>query len=442
MKTASQFSNPRQRGSVLLVTLLSGVVIAIVLLSYLKLVQHQNATVARAQAWNAAMAAAEAGVEEAFAQLNPEGVFDHLLVNRGANGWSVSGGSYQMPGYPTGRALATNASYVVRFTDAPLPTIYATGYVRVPALEATLHRAVEVKTTTSPFYSVAMAAIYNIKMNGNNIRTDSYNSTNAAYSTGGKYDPAKARDNGDVASLLGLVNVGNGKIRGDLLTGATGSQAVGANGLVGDMSWAGPGVQTNHYANDFNMEYPKVELPGGASWFTPSAAMMNQTVGGVNYKYAFANGGTYTVPGFNDPVYVGPGVTVTLRVTGNVKLSSGESIIIAPGGKLVIYMEGASFDLGGGGVVNNGTAANFSYFGLPSNTEIKFSGNAGFTGAIYAPSADLTLSGGGNPANQVDFSGASVTKTVTMNGHLNFHYDESLATTGPRILKAQSWREL
>ena len=133
---------------------------------------------------------------------------------------------------------------------------------------------------------------------------------------------------------------------------------------------------------------------------------------------------------------------MTLHVTGNVKISSGESIIIAPGGKLTIYMAGTSFDLGGGGVVNNGTAANFSYYGLESNTEIKFSGNAGFTGTIYAPQASLSLSGGGNPANTVDFSGACVVKSVSMNGHLNFHYDESLATTGPHILRAHSWREL
>jgi hypothetical protein len=441
MKTCCHSHQRRENGGTLLVALLSGIVIAIILLSYLKLVQHQHATVARAQAWNAAMAAAEAGVEEAFAQLNPEGVFNPALVNRAANGWGASGGSYYMPGYPTRRTLASNTTYVVRFTDALLPTIYATGYVRVPALEAELKRAVEVKTAKAPLYSVAMAALYNIKMNGNNIKTDSYISTNSAFSTNGKYDPSKARDNGDVASLYGLVDVGNGKIRGDLLTGPQGTNKVGANGLVGDMTWGGPGIQTNHYANDFNMDYPKVTMPGN-TWFTPTAAQTDEIISGVDYKYAFADSGSYTVPGFTKPVYIGPGANVTLYITGNVKLSSSPGIMLASGAKLTIYMAGTSFDLGGGGVVNNGTALDFSYYGFDSNTEIKFSGNAGFTGSIYAPNADLTMSGGGNPANTVDFSGASVTKTVTMNGHLNFHYDESLAKLGPVILRASSWREL
>ncbi|MFN3408274.1 MAG: hypothetical protein ACK45B_04730 [Limisphaerales bacterium] len=441
MRRLLSLSRRRETGSVLLVTLLVGIVIAVTLLGYLRLVEHQNDTVARAQAWNAAMAAAEAGIEEALAHLNPEGVFSPALVNRAANGWQAANGSYFMPGYPTPRALGSNVAYVVRFTDTPLPTLYATGYVTVPALKTTVSRAVELRTTNAPLFSVAMAALMNITMNGNNLGTDSFISTNAAYSTGGMYDPAKRRDNGDVASIYGIINVGNAKIRGDLLTGPTGSYRVGANGLVGDLAWTGPGIQTNRYANDFNMEYPSVALPAGLNPFTPPIGMRDKKIDGVTYQYAFDSGGSYTINGLTRPVYVGAGANVTLHITGNVKLSGGESIVVAPGGKLTIYMSGTSFDLGGGGVMNNSSPLNFSYYGLPSNTSISFSGNAGFSGSIYAPNAHLSLSGGGNPANTVDFSGASVTRSVAMNGHLNFHYDEALAQLGPTILRAFSWRE-
>jgi hypothetical protein len=61
---------------------------------------------------------------------------------------------------------------------------------------------------------------------------------------------------------------------------------------------------------------------------------------------------------------------------------------------------------------------------LPSNKNIKFHGNGEFTGTIYAPEADLHLAGGGS--GDGDFSGASVTRTVRMNGGFNFHYDEAL----------------
>ena len=49
---------------------------------------------------------------------------------------------------------------------------------------------------------------------------------------------------------------------------------------------------------------------------------------------------------------------------------------------------------------------------------------------IYAPNAAFTLNGGGN--NAIDFVGASVSSTVTMNGHFNFHYDEALGRIGAR----------
>ena len=55
-------------------------------------------------------------------------------------------------------------------------------------------------------------------------------------------------------------------------------------------------------------------------------------------------------------------------------------------------------------------------------------GNGNFVGAIYAPSADFSLGGGGN--NTYDFIGASVSKTIKMNGHFNFHYDEALRKNG------------
>ena len=91
--------------------------------------------------------------------------------------------------------------------------------------------------------------------------------------------------------------------------------------------------------------------------------------------------------------------------------------------------------------VNPGSALNFEYFGLPTNTSIALSGNAAFTGSIYAPSAALTLGGGGSTT--YDFVGSTITATVTMNGHFKFHYDESLARLGPsRGYVVSSWNEI
>ena len=105
-------------------------------------------------------------------------------------------------------------------------------------------------------------------------------------------------------------------------------------------------------------------------------------------------------------------------------------------------MAGATTDIGGNGIVNGGGyASNFSYYGLPTNTSVSYHGNAAYTGTLYAPSANLALGGGGN--NTYDFIGASVSRTVQMNGHFNFHYDEDLGrATDDGLFLITTWNEL
>jgi hypothetical protein len=135
------------------------------------------------------------------------------------------------------------------------------------------------------------------------------------------------------------------------------------------------------------------------------------------------------------------GSNTVLYVTGNFSMSGGAQITLGPGATLKLYVAGSSGSIGGNGVINPGWALNFIYYGLPSNTSLSFAGNAAFTGAIYAPNADFSLNGGGN--NTYDFVGASVTKTATMNGHFNFHYDEALSKFGPmRGYVVTSWNEM
>src|SRR6266704_1299953 len=57
-------------GSVLLVTLATCIILGVLMGSYLSMIKSQHFSVARGQAWNSALVVAEAGVEEAMAQLN------------------------------------------------------------------------------------------------------------------------------------------------------------------------------------------------------------------------------------------------------------------------------------------------------------------------------------------------------------------------------------
>jgi hypothetical protein len=306
-----------------------------------------------------------------------------------------------------------------------------------------------VTTVADAMFARGMLAKGQIDLNGNNIATDSFDSTDPAYSTGGQYDPAKIKDSGDVATNSGLVNslnAGNADIHGHVATGPGGSISVGANGSVGSTAWinaGNTGIQPGWSRNDMNVSFPEVQAPFAGGSFTPAGG--NQ--GGTNYTYLLTGGNYLTsslsMSGQNKMLVT---VSSVLWVTSSFSMAGQSQITLAPGVTLKLYVgdttgSGASASLAGNGIVNPGNAMNFQYYGMPSNTSLSYSGNGAFTGAIYAPDANFSLGGGGN--NTYDFVGASVTSTVTMNGHFHFHYDENLARIGPsRGYIITSWNEI
>ena len=92
-----------------------------------------------------------------------------------------------------------------------------------------------------------------------------------------------------------------------------------------------------------------------------------------------------------------------LWLKGGVKLSGNAQISVLAGASLTIYVgetggSEVSADFSGNGVVNmNGNAEKLTILGLPNLASVTASGNAGFTGTIYAPEATLTGNGGGSP---------------------------------------------
>ncbi len=209
---------------------------------------------------------------------------------------------------------------------------------------------------------------------------------------------------------------------------------VGSNGSVGDAAWVSgnTGFESGHFKADFTMaEFSDATLPNVTTWFTP----MGGTAPDGLYYNNLLPGGNYQVADLSGSVYVG-GTNTVLYVTGNISVGGNgggtkkgnapAEIHIGPGASLTLYMAGASTTISGNGVVNDtGRASAFAYYGLPTNTQITLTGNGAFYGTIYAPEADFTLKGSGKSSLD-DFTGASITKTTTMSGNFNFHYDESL----------------
>src|SRR5882672_11312806 len=175
----------RQHGSVLIVTLVVAFILAAALCSYLVLISSQDRSVVRSQNWNAALAMAEAGVEDALAQVNSSTNAGDLTY-LSANGWGPSGGAFG----PVSRNLQ-GGFYSVSFVTNPITTIYSTGYVTVPITGTQVARKLKVTTLVLPLINVPLGAVDDINMNGNGAATDSWNSYDTNMSNHGQYDSSR-----------------------------------------------------------------------------------------------------------------------------------------------------------------------------------------------------------------------------------------------------------
>jgi hypothetical protein len=464
-------THTQPEGSALVVTLLTALVIGITLASYLTLVSNQNVSTMRSLAWNSTVPVLESGVEEALTHIHDR-LYNHVgtdITDLSGNGWTQGVDGW----YHKTRSIGNANNYEVAIQPVNPPVIVSVGYVPAPLTPSAqlgmilggllpplpvlnppssptgdantrsisyVSRRIRVNTKGLPRYDKAMAADGQIDLKGNNVQTDSFQSCDPAYSTNGKYDPAKARDNGDIATNAGLVSsvtVGNADIKGHVSTGPGGSVSIGSQGSVGSKAWVESGksgIEPGFVSDDMNIDFPSVPVPFTAGYTTPIGGLVN----GVLYDYVLTSG-NYKLGSLSGKVLVTG--QANLLVTDSVSFTGQGKIEIAPGATLKLFVSAPSANIGGNGVVNNGgNALNFQYYGLPSNTSLSMSGNAAFTGVIYAPQAALSLGGGGN--NNYDFVGGSVTKTAKLNGHFNFHYDECLKQGPAREYVITAWNEI
>jgi len=359
-----------------------------------------------------------------------------------------------------------------------------------------LGRGVRVRTRKQAIFSKGMVAKETIDMKGNNIAADSFDSLDPLHSTNGLYIATKSKDGGDIAvnsSLTNSLSVGNADIKGHVSVGPGGSIAIGTQGSVGSGAWVdggNNGIEPGYAASDMNVSFDDVVVPfaggftpGGGyysvvksivyptgttrvvrtNWVTssslpvgtPPPIITNGTIHTPIYTYkAFVyitetnSSGTYYDYVLEDGLdYQLANLSGKILVLGDANLFASSSLNVTAltiewGKHLNLYSSAPSVSLTGNNTANSdATADSFAFWGTKNCTSITFSGNAGFTGSIYAPNADFTLNGGGN--NTIDFIGASVTKTVTLNGHFNFHYDEALKRIGPsRGFVVTSWNEM
>jgi Tfp pilus assembly protein PilX len=380
VKTRSPSRPRRNDGGSLVVTLVITLLLGLMLASYLMLVQSQHVSTARSQAWHAAIILAEAGVEEALAQLNT-GVTNGAPAVAGGNGWSLSDGFYRPD--PSERTLL-NGRYAVAYSANVPPLIQSTGYTAISGSGTLLARVVEVTTTNAPLFTSGLGAERFSRSGGATYSRDRYNSQDAARSTGGDYDPKKATPDNN-SSILN------------------------------------------------RNEFPDVLPPFPPQIGLPVKFGNTYTLSGNHYV-----DGNLSLHG-TDRLCVGPNQKATLYITGSFSMGSNTKIEIATTGELRLFVAGNTTRLGE--LDSRGPPRNFQYFGLPGNHNVYLTDpTANFIGVIYAPDATFTCA---NPCGTRDFIGALYVGNLVLNRSLKFHFDESLAQTGPsRGFVPLTWREL
>ncbi|MCI0747323.1 MAG: hypothetical protein L0Y58_18110 [Verrucomicrobia subdivision 3 bacterium] len=462
--------NSSIRGNTLILTVVVTGLIGFLLAAYLGLVKSQNVATMRSQAWNASIPVIEAGIEDALTHINTR-----LTNELTGDGWEKRGNIYitrrwvgqdyydvtisnWVVGMVSNSPIIESRGYVVApliVASAPLP-FFANVTPSIQPSESNkkyVARGIRCKTVQDWLFSKGMVAKGPIDLNGRNIETDSFDSSDPLHSTNGVYDASTRKDNGDIATNSGVTNslsIGNAQIYGRVSTGPGGLPDIGPQGCVGDFAFhtVNPNqgdIQTGYFKDDMNVDFSEVKNPFTGGWSTPGP----EVVDGVAYAYVLRGPGDYVLTDLTLSG-VGPaaaqmliiGENVRLKVMSTLDITGNGAIIISTNSSLQMFVYAPVVNLGGNGVINYaGNALDFEYWGMKSNTKLNFFGNGTFTGTIYAPEADFNLVGSGSTT--YDFMGASITKSVTMNGNFRFHYDEALAKYGPpRGYIVTSWDEM
>lgn len=429
-------------GHILVATLVVAGVLGIALAAYLNVIHTQNNLTVRSQVWNACMPVVEAGIEEALAHINSTGT-----TNWESNGWTRDASANTFSKTRTNLGSGT-FSCTISTNAVPYPVITCTGKLPAPITVGTgrnplvavagggttpatvyISRTVRVKTTKPPALAKGLMSKDVIDFAGNNVGTDSYNSTLGAYLAPLGVGVLNQGDKGDLASNADIANIKNANINGHVALGPKAKLKLNS-GFIGSLPWSlagNLGIQKGWIRYDMNVDLPDVQAPWPAG-----TGLLPAPSGALKYLFDSRN---YEMDSLTisstDLVAVTNGVAI-LWVKGNVDIQ-GAIKVSQPGG-LRLYV--------GGSVTLSGTwdksalPADLIIYGLPTCTSVNVTTGSKLEAVIYAPEASLVLNGTAN------LFGSATAKGIKLNGSSMFHYDEALGNLAPSIYTITSWQEL
>lgn len=433
----------RERGVLIVIAMLLAGLMAIALVTYIRLSTNSLRLANRSFYNNAAINLAETGIEEALYCFNQ--VNAGTAVATAWNGWDTSDGTSAkrtFSGYNFGgNTTASVKVYVSAYnpSGATSPKIVAQATVTVPN-QVTLNKYVEVTLKRRSLFATGLVARNKITFSGNNASVDSWisdpdndpSTPPVAYSSGNK------RDRGSVGSVAvdSTITVQNADIWGYAAVGGPSSTAisVGSQGRVGPFGTAAGVKDPNNIATDFTANLDNVDLPTTGTTIASVGASLGSAGSTTTYRYSGSISNSLTIYGNVTLILTAPAGSSAMSLTGNDQLT------LAPGATLTIYTA-ADVKIAGKGVLNNNNdPSTFQLWGTSTSAtaqDIQIAGNGALKGIVYAPNGSIKINGNG------DVMGSMVGNEINVVGNAAFHYDESLANFGGNTPYGISgWREL
>jgi hypothetical protein len=412
-----------RRGSAILGVLILVLILSALSGTYLQVALSEYKESHRTVNLQAAMNVAEAGAEEAI----------YAILNNNWSGWNQVAPGYYYRRFPNVSYFGdvSQTEVFVNYTSTNTPIMLCQGTVRGPF--GNINKQVRIDLGRRGLFANGLTARDSVTFSGTNVKVDSYNSGNGAY------DPLFNRnDRGTVGSLsvaVASVDIQNADVFGFIATGG-GAPRVGVQGSVtGKDTPPGQKIDANRISTDFFADFVLIGAPSlpGAATSISSNIIGNPNSAPETYVLSSLDVKSTETLNINGPVII--------VVTGNVDIKG--TVNVNNHGSLTMYVAG-DVTVGGNGMLNmTNVPANMVLFGTnatENGQEIKLHGNGAFSGAVYAPNAELNLKGGGNSG--VLF-GAAVAYEIVIVGNYEFHYDEALDDFNTRReFRITRWREL
>ncbi len=401
-----------KRGSVLIVTTVFATIAALAIGSYIRLAATEM-RLANAQFYaNASLNLAEAGVEEALYAIN--------LSSPSEEGWVTNGEVDTLikvvDGIPLGHGGTGGFRVRVSGIASGTPVIVAQGEVLSNGGESQTVRQIEVILDSRSLFANGIMAD-DIMMRGGNIEVNSMNS-----------ETGEILGNARVASTSlkeESMDLGNATIHGSVATRGW------------DPKTRPNSVITGGITDDFNSDLPQIQLPENDLPYYHYDGGPG-VLGDPDVGTMYLRTSDLTLSGDDELRIQGD---VVLIVDNDIDITGGAGITIEDGASLKMYVGGDAF-IGGTGMVNESNVpSNLQMYGInPESQSFTLAGNAAWHGALYAPTADVEIRGGGSSGV---FYGAVVGSKVTMRGNTTFYYDEKLAElVDGNTFAMANWREL